>query len=223
MAAPEPGAKVAKDLGIYLGQIYAYIKKGTVTNHKVGGFPEGKGVEVDPDEVKAAMSSSRRRGGKGGGKPKSSARVSRGDSVASEAAREAAKEAKRMKTGSLVSYDKGLDPASGKSKGFAIRAVVGGTSKLTYLSDANRYHIFSTATLRENVAKGIAHLERPEGILSLVIFNWIVAERVDLAASLEAWMEKAGLLVSIPDPIYEDEDAHASVSEEAEEEEDDDD
>lgn len=208
MSAPEPGAKVAKDLGIYLGQIYAYVKKGAVTNHKVGGYPDGKGIEVDPEEVKAAMASSRRRGGKGGGKPKGSA-VRRSSSptgsLAEEEAKRVAKATKAgFKDGQLLSYHKGVTP--GKDYGHAVRVVAGKYgSKITYLSENDRYHSFATGTLREWIAKGVAHLESPEGILGLVMFSWISTGKVELAAGLEAWMEAHDLPVSIPDPILTDE------------------
>lgn len=223
MAAPEPGAKVAKDLGIYLGQIYAYIKKGTVTNHKVGGYPDGKGIEVDPEEVKVAMASSRRRGGKGGGKSKSTSRVHRssGDSAAAESERAARKE--RLATGQLISYHKGVTEYGG-DKGHAIAVLTGKGGHLTHLSSEDRYHLFTTEGLRNLLAKGIAKLERPEGILGLVMFHWIANDRTDLAIGLETWMESVGLEVSIPDPIVVDEDDTAVIEEPtADDEEEDDD
>jgi hypothetical protein len=216
MASPEPGSKVAKDLGIYLGQIYGYLKKGTVTNHKVGGYPEGKGVEVDPDEVRAAMSSSRRRGGKGGGKPKTSARGQGGrtGSVAEEEAKARAREVKKgFKDGQLISYHRGASPA--RDLGHSINVVTSHYgNRITSLNEADRYHAFATGTLREWVAKGVARLENPAGILGLVMFSWIADGKVDLAASLEEWMEAHDLPVSIPDPVVSEAEAAQAVIEE---------
>lgn len=61
MADTVPGAQAAREAGVALGQIYQYIKSGKVTNHKKGGWPEGKGIEVVLDEVIAAKATGRTR------------------------------------------------------------------------------------------------------------------------------------------------------------------
>lgn len=75
-----PGSVAAKECGIALAQIYNYIRTGKVTNHKVGGWPTGKGIEVVLAEVQAAASAPRKaRAAKGSGKASASGggRVSR--------------------------------------------------------------------------------------------------------------------------------------------------
>jgi hypothetical protein len=212
MAAPEPGAVVAKAQGIYLGQIYAYIKKGLVVNHKVGGYPEGKGVEVDPDEVSAAMAHSRRKGG-GPGKGKSgyvrkADRPARADTERPEPAK-----TRKLKSGTIVSYDRGR-AANGynfQAPKFTVAQVIGANGRLTFMDDGDHRQsyggvqidniVFSTDHLSLLMAKGAARIEHPVPVLGMVLLSFIMEGKVELAESLEGWLIANDVPVQIPEII----------------------
>lgn len=223
MAEPQPASEVAKALGIYLGQIYPMVEKGAVKNYKPDGkynVEGGKGLVVDIDEVRAAMSTGRKRGGKGSRGPKAGSKAhARLDAAGAEGVRKARKE--KLDTGQIVSYHGGVATGSGKDYGSKMRVITGRYRSLTYLAgpgEGDHYHLFSTEKLRDLLAKGIAHLERPEGVLGMVIFHWLSeyaasdgsdARKLKLAESLEKWLTANNLEVAIPEPILMDEAAEA--------------
>lgn len=235
MAELEPGAKVAKDLGIYLGQIYNYVKKGLVTNHKEDGYPTGKGLIVDPDEVKAAMGKSRRKGG-GPGKGKSGY-VRKADRVPKGEGEERRQvKARRLPTGTIVSYEGGqlatTDRTHARPPHYNLATVLGTTGHLTYLDKGRRYvHyngmqidnvVFGTDRLSTMLARGVAHIEHPVNVLGMVLLAFVTEGKTELAKSLEGWLEENDLPVIIPEILSEPDDedledeAAQSLSEEEE-------
>lgn len=213
MATPEPGAKVAKDLNIYLGQIYGYIVKGTVKNHKADGkhvIPGGKGTLVDPDEVRAAMSSGRRKS-TGPGKGKSSY-VRKADRAArNDEAKPEPIKARKLAAGTMVSYERGRT-ANGTTVGqpkYTVAQVLGSTGKLTYLDEGNRRRhyegtqidnvVFFTDRLSTMMARGVAKIEKPTAVLGMILLSFIMDDQLDTAKSLEAWMVKNDIDVVIPE------------------------
>lgn len=216
----QPGSKVAKDLNIYLGQIYGYIKKGLVENHKVGGYPEGKGVEVVPDEVRAAMAQSRRGGGKTksgkgpvGGKGTRGSRKATDDGALPAATRKA-----KRKIGEIVSFDGGQNGSSTVAKGprMTLAQVIASNGRLTFLDDGGRKRtysggqidniVMSTERLSTLLGKGLAHIEHPTFVLGMVLFAFVTEGKLDLAESLEKWMIKHDISVVVPDILDLDDD-----------------
>lgn len=177
-----PGAEVARELGIYLGQIYGYIKSGKVTNHKPAGE---KGTLVDPEEVKAARDGGRRRGGKGGGAPR-------------EPKPEAAKS--RVKPGDIVSWDKGQMPGF-DAKGHAVGQVTKVTARTVTMERpgvGSKYY-FTQDRLGARMARDEVRLENPTGLLGMILLQWIRDDKIELAKSLEKWMDKHDIQVLIPE------------------------
>lgn len=216
MADPRPASAVAKECGLYLGQIYAYYNKGLIKNYLEGGYPTGKGMKVDIDEVREAMSMTKKKGprkpkGMGAG-TRTKAKGPDGESVA------ATPKARKLKAGTIVSYENGrpLNGTSGKKPSYTVAQVMAATGKLTYLDDGNHHRhysgvelnsiVFGTERLSQMLAKGVAHIERPASLLGMVMFQFIVEGNMKLAGSLEKWVEANGLEVSIPEPMDVDED-----------------
>lgn len=216
MGEIQPASKVAKDLGIYLGQIYGYHKRGLVKNHLVGGYPEGKGMTVDPDEVKAAWMGSKKKGPRDPSKKRASKRANGGADVGSEPAEP---RTRKLKAGTIVSYENGRSAGAheaGKPR-YTVAQVLSSTGRLTFLDDGDhRRHyegtqidntVFGTERLSTMLAKGVVRIEHPAPVLGMVILSLILENKVAVAESLEKWMEKNGLEVVIPEIIdLEDED-----------------
>lgn len=227
MAAPEPGSKVAKDLGLALAQIYNHVKAGRVKNHKVDGYPTGKGVEVDPDEVRAAMSATgRSRKGSGTGAAKSAgsgrSRKATADDTATMHEAIDADEANR----------RARKRASGDDGNTVRLRRVDRTSKYPFCPVNPAHGELAPDRESENKKKGVIqyhcwHQEhdgrpkghsagfspqtkstfseeevltpQPSGRLGVIMLEWIYAGRSDLAESLEGWMNKQDLPVWIPE------------------------
>src|SRR5450756_665882 len=210
MAEPQPGAQVARDLGIYLGQLYGWVKKGTVKNYKVGGYPEGKGIEVDPVEAKLAWMSSKKKGPRAAKTPGQQARASSKQQKSEYGGSEAPR-SKKLKTGTIVSYEQGQPGHADYARRptFNVAQVVGSTGQITFLDDGNRrVHysgmviddlVFTTQRLSYMMARGVAHIERPHAVLGMVLLSFVMAGEVDLAQSLEDWMTSEGLDVQVPE------------------------
>jgi hypothetical protein len=87
--------------------------------------------------------------------------------------------------------------------------VVGSTGQITFLDDGNRrVHysgmviddlVFTTQRLSYMMARGVAHIERPHAVLSMVLLSFVLEGKVDLAQSLEDWMTSEGLDVQVPE------------------------
>lgn len=205
MAEPRPAAEVAKELGIYLGQIYGYVKNGSVKNYKEGGYPHGKGLIVDIDEVRTAWSG-RKKG------PRKSSSKSSAHGRQAEAG-EAPRKAKAPRTGTIISYSRGQNAAEHTPKvpKFNIGQVVGSVGTLTFLDDGERRrhytgtiigpNVFSTEGLARMLARGVAHIERPVNLLGMILLQFVTEGKVELAESLEAWMEENDIEVLIPELI----------------------
>lgn len=206
MANPQPGAQVAKELGIYLGQIYSYIKAGKVVNHKVGGYPDGKGVEVDVDEVRNTMSDSRRRRkSDDSGEPRqprtrtdgAPRRVKRSRDVDRPTYRHA-----QLTPMCPVDPDHGFmlpndDERARKSGKVWMCTHQGhdGRPRATGVPTPATQFIFTDEEAR---------MPQPLGVLGRVMLEWIGSGHLDLASGLEKWMERRELIgpsgeVWIPD------------------------
>lgn len=209
MGEPQPGAQVARDMGLALAQIYSLVKSGKVTNHKKDGYPIGKGLLVDPDEVTEARAGSRRKG-TGPGKSQGKATPTRKELREGAADTIGGRRGPKLKDGDIVSYHRGATPSAGavpaKSKGHEIGVVLGHNRYHTYL-EGDRYHVFTTQKLNELMGLGIAHVERPVPLLGMIMLQWIRDEKVELAESLETWMEANGLEVVIPETIVAEEES----------------
>lgn len=239
MAEPRPAAQVAKELGIYLGQIYPLVQKGLVKNHKPDGkynVDGGKGLEVDIDEVRAAMSSSRKRGGKGSRGPKAGSKAhARVDPEAAKAARAAKAAGKKdLSVGTMISFHKGASVL--EDDGFRARVIDKGWT-IYAITGRYRQHIayavhngvptkntmFFNDMFRNALARGSAKVERPEAVLGMIMFQWIATDHLDLAASLEEWCEANGLTVNIPEPVFIEDDEPEGPAEDVTSDEDEDD
>jgi hypothetical protein len=199
-------------LNIYLGQIYGWVKKGEIKNYLEGGYPEGKGILVDPNEVKIALLSSKRKGPRGpskrkeldGGAVRRSRKGSNGEATPEPISR-------RLPTGAIVSYSKGQGGGEliPKPPKFNVGQVIGSTGKLTFLDDGNhRRHytgvlinniVFTTERLGTMMARGIARIEHPVPLLGMILLAFVTEGRLELAQSLEDWMTNEGLDVMVPE------------------------
>jgi len=204
-----PGAQVAKQLGIYLGQLYGWVKAGKVVNHKVGGYPEGKGVEVSLGEAKAAwMASKKKTGPRKAREPRApKVRNAEGQLVAEPPRR-------RLKTGQIVSYSSQPTKAmfdQTRRPRFTVAQVLGSNGHLTYL-DPGKHRVtydgrvlddvvFLTDRLSTMLSKGVARIEDPVLVLGMVLLSFVVEERLELAESLESWMIENGLDVHVPEIV----------------------
>lgn len=202
MAEPQPAAQVAKELNIYLGQIYPLVQKGLVKNHKPDGkynVEGGKGLIVDIEEVRAAMSGSRKKGGKGSRGPKAGSRAhAKADPSGAAIARRVSKE--DFPVGTVISVKPYVPHIQ-------FHAVTGRYRHMVYMDrkpGATTDTLMWTDSARMLLAKGIAKIERPEAVLGMIMFSWLANDRLDLASGLEEWMESVGLEVAIPDPIVVD-------------------
>jgi hypothetical protein len=210
----KPGAQVAKELGIYLGQLYGWVKKGSVKNYKEDGYPNGKGLIVNPAEAKLAWMSSKKRGSRG---PKGTGpahpRSKGGGAIGSEGG---SRHTRKMAAGTIVSYAQGqssTDLYAHRPK-YNIGQVVGTTGRLTFIEDGDhRTHyngvqidsvVFPTDHLAHMLARGVAHIERPINVLGMVLLSFVAAGKEELAQSLEDWMIAEGLEVIVPELLEPD-------------------
>jgi hypothetical protein len=218
MAEPEAGAKVARDLGIYLGQLYGWVKKGTVKNYKPDGYPNGKGLMVDPDEARAAWMGSKKKGPRKAKGASEAPRTRRAKGAASGETGETTARTHKLAPGTIVSYAQGqpaTDSYAHRPK-YNIGQVVGTTGHVTFLDDGNhRVHysgtvidgiVFTTDRLSRMLARGIAHIERPTNVLGMVLLSFVATGKLELAQSLEDWMTGEGLEVVVPELLEPDDD-----------------
>jgi hypothetical protein len=216
VADPEAGAKVAKDLGIYLGQLYGWVKAGKVKNYKEDGYPNGKGLLVDPNEARVAWMSSKKKGPRSPKEkaPRGSSKAKATGSTDSLSASEV--KSRKLKAGTIVSMDTGRDgrlsvDSRSARPHYSLHQVLGQTHYLTYLDDGKhrkRYDgteinnlVFYTDSLAKMLARGVARIERPAAVLGMVILSFILEDKIDLAKSLEEWMESEDLEVIVPEPL----------------------
>lgn len=207
----QPGSVVARDLGIYLGQIYGWVKKGVVKNHLEGGYPEGKGILVEPNEVKLAWMSSKKKGPRAPRAPRASAGPKGRGAKSVEGEPSGGRGTRRLHSGDIVSYGMGQQAtdATLHRPRYNIAQVLGSTGHLTYLDDGNHRVradgvqldsvVFTTERLSRMMAHGVARIERPVNVLGMLILAFVVEGKVELAQSLEDWMNENDLPVLVPE------------------------
>lgn len=226
MGEVKKGSEAAKETGLALAQIYNHIRAGRVKNHLKGGWPEGKGVEVDMDELRAAIASSGRRpkgSGKasGGGASVGRRKATKADTEAMHDAldeEEAQRRARKRASGEdgntvrLVRRDRSqrypvcpVNPSHGELAPAErdAKAKKGDAPKLQCWHQEHdgrpRNHPAGLAVATQFVfTEEEAQIAQPSGTLGVVMLNWIASGRVDLAESLEKWMEKNSIEVWIP-------------------------
>lgn len=222
---PQPGAAVARALGIYLGQLYGWIKQGKVKNFKADGYPNGKGVEVLLEEARAVWMTSKKKGPRAARTPGQEARAS-SRRAKGEASTDAPR-TKKLKAGTIISYEQGQPGHADYARRptFNVAQVVGSTGQITFLDDGNhRTHytgmviddlVFTTQRLSYMMARGVARIERPHAVLGMVLLSFILEDNIELAQSLENWMLMEGLevqvpeIMDVPDEVADDEAAVA--------------
>lgn len=210
MAEPQPGAQVARDLGIPLGQLYSWVKRGLVVNHKEGGYPEGKGLIVDPTEAKLAWMSSKKKGPRAARSP----REPKAKRVAGEP--EPTKSGtRRLSTGTIVSYSShatGSRFDEKKPPVYTLAQVLGAGNELTYVDTASERRIHYTGRVIDNtfygterlatmLAKGVARIENPVWVLGMILLAFVTEGKLELAESLESWMIDNDLEVRVPEIV----------------------
>jgi hypothetical protein len=200
MANPESGSKVAKELGIYLGQIYGYIKRGTVVNYKDGGYPEGKGIEVDLEEVRAAMSRGRSRGPRA---PKVTGEAGPGGAVAVRRMKRSSKSIDRpVYRHSQLSPLCPVDPDHGNmiSNEGAEAKKNGRIWMCTHNAHDGRPRATGLPAPATQFTFTVEEVQYPQpvGPLGRMMLDWIDSGNLDLASDLETWCEDHGIEVWIP-------------------------
>lgn len=227
---PAPASAVAKELGVALAVIYGMVKRGDVKNHLAGGWPTGKGLEVDIAEVRAARGSKKTRAPK----TRTPKTVKVKDPDSGETVTVSTK-ARKLPQGTIVSYDKGrgagvaANSPAAKPR-YSVAQVLAATGRLTFMDDGDHRRtyngtqidntVFSTDRLSLLMAKGVVRIEHPVPVLGMVILSLIMDEKIELAQSLENWMIKNDLQVRIPEIMeLEDESYEPQVGRMVEEDE----
>jgi hypothetical protein len=200
MAEPQPGSKVAKELGIYLGQIYSYVKKGTVVNHKEGGYPEGKGIEVDIEEVRAAMSKGR--GPRGSRTPKEPKLDADGQPKQKRMKRSRevdhpTRSFKKLSPACPVDEDHGAllpnDSVEGKKNG-----KIWMCTHQAHDGRSRHHNAGEEPPTQFTFTEEEAHLPPTVGLFGRLMLNLITNQRLDVAEELEKLAEWADIPVWIP-------------------------
>lgn len=224
MAETVPGSVAAKEAGLALAQIYNYIRKGLVKNHKADGWPTGKGVEVVLAEVIAARDSTARkpRAPKGSKASGAGGRVSRKARHEEEVTMHEAldEEERERRARKRSSGDEGnsvrltrADRSASKYPPCPIFPEHGNVSPTDMKKGQSpKYHCwhqshdgrprthpggFAPAT-QSTFTQTELEMPQPAGRLGVLMLEWIIAGRTDLSESLEAWCVKNKLPVWIP-------------------------
>lgn len=237
------GAVAAKSLGIYLGQLYGWVKAGKVKNYKPDGkyvVDGGKGLIVDIDEAREAWMTSKKKSPRTPGEPRAK-RTRRTKGEGGEVVAERA--VRRLPAGTMVSYETGKYARSTKAgpPKYTIAQVLASTGKLTYLDSGDHHRsytgmqidnvVFGTDRLSTMLAKGVVRVEHPTQVLGMLLLAFVMEDKVDLAESLEKWMIKNNIEVIVPElmDLEEEEDEPivrgkpVMLAEQEDEEDDDDD
>lgn len=194
MATPIPGSQAAREAGVALAQIYNYIKSGKVKNHKVGGFPDGKGVEVDLEEVLAAKSS-----GRAPRKPKV-------DAEGNPIVKATADGPKRMKRSKALREVQHTPYARSSLRGVP-RCPVNPDHGYLISNDAGKGEKMWLCTHQGHdvvppIQLSFTHEEvnyPPQvGMIGRVMLDWIGSGHVDLAEDMEKFLVQHNLPVWIP-------------------------
>lgn len=222
-----PGAEAAKECGVALAQLYNHIRAGRVTNYKKGGWPTGKGIEVNLDEVRAALASTVRKprtpkgasGASGGGRVSRKARHE--DEVAMHEALSADEAERRQRKRSsgdegntvrLVRRERGsrnppcpVNPAHGEvvpvERNPKAKSNVPVQYQCTHQEHDGRMkgHPGGFAPATQFIfTEDELNTPQPVGALGVIMLSWIMSGQPDLSDSLEAWMTKNKLPVWIP-------------------------
>lgn len=222
MATIVSGSEAAKQTGLALAQIYNHIRAGRVKQHKADGWPEGKGVEVDIDELKSAIANHSRtpRASKGPKAPREGKTSRKAREEAFHEALENESEEKRAKRAAARAHDDGGNTVRVRryERNAFVACPVNPNHGSMYKMDRgsakgpDKYHCahqqhdgrpknhpagFAPQTQNVFTADEL-NIPSPIGQLGEIMLGWISAGRTDLAESLESWMTKNKLDVWIP-------------------------
>lgn len=201
-AAPsdiKPGAEVARELGIYLGQLYGWERKGLNIHHTAPANAKSKSKTwVSLSEAQAFAGTIKHKA------PKHHAdgtEVPKGPKAKSVKAPTRAK----VKAGDIVSWDRGHVPGYDE-KGHSVAVVTGQTGRIVHLEGqlplrGGHNFVFTTESLAHRMAKGLVKLETPESVLGMVVLQWIRDAEDDLAISLASWADANGVDIIVPELI----------------------
>lgn len=218
MGEIKSGSEAAKEVGVALAVLYNHIRAGRVVNRKAGGWPLGKGIEVDMDEVRAAISAPKRTKSGAPRAPRGSKKAAHEMHEQLDAEREATNRRKAKEANArgdnphavrLHRYERGavsvcpVDPSHGAMFAVERARVKGGRTLYCahVMHDGRSTHQlggFSPQT-QNYFTPEEAQIEQPAGRLGLIMLEWIYGGRADLAEDLEVWMEAHDLTVWIPE------------------------
>lgn len=194
-----PGAEVARELGIYLGQLYGWEKKGLNIHHEAPANAKSKSKTwVSLSEAQTHAANIKHKGPRATNADGTrSAKGPRPKSVKVE------KRAK-VKAGDIVSWDRGHMPDY-DSKGHSVAQVTGQTGRIVHLegqlSHGSHNFVFTTESLAHRMAAGLVKLETPESVLGMVLLQWIRDSQDALAISLGEWADANGVEVVVPELV----------------------
>lgn len=211
MGEIKSGSEAAKEVGVALAVLYNHIRAGRVANRKAGGWPLGKGIEVDMDEVRAAVSGPKKARAPRRTKADKALQHEIQDGLAEETARKRAREQNAHGDNPhavrLRRYERGkvpvcpVDPTHGMM--FAVDKPKNG--KAFYCGhvahdgrSAHQAGGFSPQT-QNYFTQEEAEATQPSGRLGVIMLEWIYNGRADLAEDLESWMDGHDLPVWIPE------------------------
>lgn len=211
MAEIKSGAEAAREVGVALAVLYNYIKSGKVTNRKAGGWPLGRGIEVDMDEVRAAASAPRKaRAPKGSRKAKEAIQ---GQLEAEKAERTVRRAREQNATGDnphavrLTRYQQGRQVVCPVNPShYALLSVEKAKGDKVFHCahqehDGRSAHMlggFSPQTMNF-FSKEETEIAQPAGRLGVIMLEMIYNGRPDLAESLEAWCNENNVPVWLPE------------------------
>lgn len=214
------GSVAAKEAGLALAQIYNYIRTGKVKNHKVGGWPEGKGIEVEMTEVLAARDAAQsRRSGKAPRAPRQSkadrqeAQATMHEALDDEERTRRARKRASGEDGNTVRLHRmdrtarhpvcPVNPAHGEVAPAERDAKAKGVLKFHCWHQEHdgrpKGHPGGFAPQTQSTfTEDELQTPQPVGALGVIMLGWITTGRTDLSESLESWMTKNKLPVWIP-------------------------
>lgn len=194
-----PGAEVARELGIYLGQLYGWEKKGLNIHHDPPANAKSKSKTwVSLSEAQTHAANIKHKGPR--------ATNADGTKAAKGPRPKSVKVEKRakVKAGDVVSWDRGRMPDY-DSKGHSVAQVTGQTGRVIHLEGHSptglHHYVFTTESLAHRMAAGLVKLETPESVMGMVLLQWIRDGEEVLAQSLEDWMDANGVEVIVPELV----------------------
>lgn len=197
-----PGAEVARQLDIYLGQLYGWEKKGLNIHQPQPPNATSKSKTwVSLSEAQALAGNIKHKAAR--------SHTADGQPVAKGPRARAPKSSKierraKVKAGDIISWDRGR-AVDGETKGHSIASVTGTPGRLINLEGMphgnGHDYVFTSESLASRMAKGIVKLETPESVLGMVLLQWMRDEKDDLAVSLSKWLDDNGVDPIIPELI----------------------